>query len=255
MPADRETARQEIMETIAADCACDPAVLAGDGITVVEWHDVPGRRRFEMPAKPYQLFTAGHALVVSCHADWMAWTRERVASLDSGAFLAPANLGEIASLLQPAGLVLVGPHVSYGCSTDTLRPARPPSGVELEILEGPALEDPASLGDFPNALPTRVSPLRPNTLAVMASVRGRVVACAAASDDNGQLWQIGVDVLAPWRGRGIGRAVVHRLTEAVLDAGKVPYYSHSVSNVRSAALATSLGFWPAWVQWYALEQR
>lgn len=243
------------MATIAADTACDPAAFDGDGIIVVEWREVPGRRRFDLSVRPYQIFTSGNGLVVSCHRDWLKWTRGRAASIDRSQFLAPANLGAIASMLQPAGLDLVGPHISYGRSVDALRRAETPSGVELGVFEGPGIVALSSLDSFPHALSSRRNPLLPYKLAVTASVRGEVVACAAARDENDRFWQIGVDVLEPWQGRGIGRVVVHRLTEAILDVGKVPYYSHSISNVRSAALATSLGFWPAWVQWYALEHR
>ena len=252
---DWRTARRDIMATIVADTASDAAAFAGDAITVVEWRDLPGRRRFDMPSKPFQIFTMGHGLVVSCHSDWLEWTRERAASLDRNAFLAPSHISAIVSLLGPSGLELVGPQMRYGCSVDTLRDVKGLPGVELSIVEGAAMGALGALGAFPNALSPRPNPLRPDTLAVTASVSGEVIACAGASDENGRLWQIGVDVLEPWQGRGIGRAIVHRLTEAILDAGKVPYYSHSISNVRSAALATSLGFWPAWVQWYALEHR
>jgi beta-phosphoglucomutase-like phosphatase (HAD superfamily) len=55
------------------------------------------------------------------------------------------------------------------------------------------------------------------------------------------------------RGAGIGRALVGRLTEAVLDAGRVPYYSTAVSNLRSRAVALGLGYWPAWTELYARD--
>jgi GNAT superfamily N-acetyltransferase len=248
-------ARRAIVATLAADAACDEADLAGDGITVVESREMPGRRRFDRSPKPFQVFTVGRGVVVSCHRDWLEWSRERARSLDRGQFLAPPNIAAIVALLAGDGYTLIGPHVSLACSSDTLRTAPSPAGLVLDTVEGHAIEALRPFGAFRNALPARANPLRPDMLAVTASAGGEVVACAAASDENGTIWQIGVDVLAPWRGRGIGRAVVSRLTEAILIAGMVPYYSHSVSNVPSATLATSLGFWPAWTQRHALEHR
>jgi GNAT superfamily N-acetyltransferase len=250
----RTDARAAILATLAADTACDAAALADDGVTVVEHREVEGRRRFDMPSKAFQIVTAGHGVVVSCHRDWLDWARER-AALGRGEFLAPANIAAVVALLEPDGYALVGPQVRYGCSADTLRPASPPPGVTLDVVAEEGVEALRPLDAFRNALPARQVPARPDRIAVTAMAGRDVVGCAAASDENDRLWQIGVDVLAPYRGRGIGRAVVARLTESILDAGKVPYYSHSISNIPSAALATSLGFWPAWVEWYAREQR
>lgn len=135
-----------------------------------------------------------------------------------------------------------------------LRAALSPSGIDLALIDAAAMEVIRPAPSLPNALPARSSPTHPDVLAVTASVGDRVVACGAASDESGRLRQIGVDVLAPWRGRGDGRAVVRTLTEAILERAAVPYYSHTISSLRSAALATSL-FWPAWVQRHAQEQR
>lgn len=252
---DRKTARDVILATLAADAGCDPAAFDGDGITVVAWREVPGRRRFEPPAMPFQILTMGHGVVVSCHPDWLDWFRERAALLDRSAFFASANLAAIVSLLAEVGLSLAGPHPSYGCSVDTLHGTASPPGIAIDVWDGRMLGGLRSLDAFRNALAPRPIPARPDKLAVTARVAGEIIACAGASAENDRLWQVGVDVLAPWRGRGVGRAVVSRLTEAILDAGKVPYYSHSVSNIPSAALATSLGYWPAWVQWHARESR
>lgn len=252
---DRDTARRGILATLAADAGCEPAAFDGDGITVVEWRELPGRRRFPPGAKPFQMITTGHGLVVSCHDGWLVRIRELAESLDRSRFVAPANLAAIVAILADAGHDLLGPATSYGCSVDTLRDAPAPPGIALDTVSGPAMEALRPRDAFRNALPPLPNHERPDMVAVTARAGGEIVACAAASADSDRLWQVGVDVLAPWRGRGIGRAVVGALTRAILAAGKVPYYSHSVSNVPSAALATSLGYWPAWVQWHAREFR
>jgi GNAT superfamily N-acetyltransferase len=208
-----------------------------------------------VPARTFQIVTVGHGVVVSCHRDWVGWASERAATLGSSGFLAPAGIAAIVARLEPAGLALVGPQLRLGCSSDTLRAASPSAGLVIELVDAAGIEDLRPSDAFRNALPPRPDPARPHRLAVTASAGGEIVGCAAASDENGRLWQIGVDVVAPWRGRGIGRAIVGRLAAAILDAGMVPYYSHTVSNIPSAALATSVGFWPAWVEWHTLEQR
>ncbi len=65
---------------------------------------------------------------------------------------------------------------------------------------------------------------------------------------------IGVSVLPAHRGAGIGAAVVSACARAVLDAGRVPYYSTDLSNLKSQAAALG-GFVPAWTEAYVYVPR
>ncbi len=252
---DRKIAREAIRATLAADASCDPAAFDGEATTVVPWREMPGRRRFEEPAKPFVIVSMGHGVVVACHREWLEWTRARASELDRDGFLGAANLGAVAERLSTGGCVLKGPLPSYACSVDTLRPFNVPPGVTIEVVRGEAIDPLRPTEAFRHALPRERNPMLPDRLAVIARADADVVACAAASEENDQLCQVGVDVLPSWRERGVGRAVVGRLTEAVLAEGRVPYYCHVIANIPSAALATSLGYWPAWVQWHARESR
>jgi len=71
------------------------------------------------------------------------------------------------------------------------------------------------------------------------------------SDD---LWQIGVDVLAEYRGCGIGQALVQRLAAAICARGKIPYYATVASNLASRNVANSAGFWPCWIEAGSFER-
>lgn len=69
-----------------------------------------------------------------------------------------------------------------------------------------------------------------------------------------QLWQIGVDMLPPYQGRGIGTALVSRVTEAVLASGRVPYYTTRLANLRSGNTALAAGYWLGWSEVYANDR-
>ena len=77
---------------------------------------------------------------------------------------------------------------------------------------------------------------------------GRLVALAGASADCDTMWQIGVDVLPEYRGRGLAKTVTSRLAQEVFARGKVPFYCAAWSNLPSVRNALSCGFRPAWVQ-------
>ncbi|HCL27634.1 MAG TPA: hypothetical protein DIC52_04250, partial [Candidatus Latescibacteria bacterium] len=52
-----------------------------------------------------------------------------------------------------------------------------------------------------------------------------------------------------------GAAVVSACARAVLDAGRVPYYSTDLSNLKSQAAALRCGFVPAWTEAYVYVPR
>ena len=79
----------------------------------------------------------------------------------------------------------------------------------------------------------------------------RLVGLAGASADCETMWQIGVDVLPAWRGKGIGSGLVGVLKEKILEKGKIPFYSTSQTHIASMNTALKAGFLPAWTEIFA----
>ena len=75
-----------------------------------------------------------------------------------------------------------------------------------------------------------------------------LVGLAGCSADCSTMWQIGVDVLAPYRRQGIASALTSSLAVEVLRRGLVPFYCCAWANVKSARNAWKSGLRPAWVQ-------
>ena len=75
-----------------------------------------------------------------------------------------------------------------------------------------------------------------------------LVGFAGASADCDTMWQIGIDVLSPYRRQNIAAALVSRLALEILDRDKVPFYCAAWCNVRSVRTAIRSGFRPAWVE-------
>lgn len=148
-----------------------------------------------------------------------------------------------------------GPLLRFACDDDSFRPAPQPAGITLTLHQGEQLRELYRYRGFESALEYDHASPRPDVLAVVAWRGPRLVGIAGASADSDDLWQIGVDVVTAARGVGVGRALVGTLTEAVLVAGKVPYYSTTVANLRSIALALGLGYWLAWTDVYARDER
>lgn len=78
-----------------------------------------------------------------------------------------------------------------------------------------------------------------------------IMGMAGASEDSKTLYQIGINVLPEYRGKGIGTNLVALLKQEILKRGKVPFYGTSVSHIISKNIAINAGFFPAWAEVYS----
>ena len=92
------------------------------------------------------------------------------------------------------------------------------------------------------------SPLQPDVLAVAAYVGEEPVAMAGCSEDGSYLWQIGVDCVPGYEGRGLAGHLVTMLKQEIIARGKVPYYGTAESHAISRNVAIGSGFLPAWCE-------
>ncbi|HEY8601309.1 MAG TPA: GNAT family N-acetyltransferase [Thermomicrobiales bacterium] len=251
----RQRARQTITATLAATFACDPAAWSDERNTIVAATALPGRLRFPIPSRPFLLASCGAGAVISCHESRLGWARAELAPQGRDALFSLPLLAEIDRQLRRDGQRLHGPLLRFACDEDNFRPAPPPDGITLTLHQGEDIRELYVYRGFENALEYDHASPRPDVLAVAAWQGQSLVGIAGASADSDDLWQLGVDVATAARGVGVGRALVGTLTDAVLAAGKVPYYSTTVAHLRSAAIALGLGYWLAWSDLFARDER
>lgn len=95
----------------------------------------------------------------------------------------------------------------------------------------------------------------PDVLAVAAVEGNQIMAMAGASADCDDIWQIGIDVMPKYRGRGIGTNLVALLKQEILRRGKVPFYGTVESHIYSQNIAINAGFFPAWLELHSRKIR
>lgn len=76
---------------------------------------------------------------------------------------------------------------------------------------------------------------------------------AGASCDCDGMWQIGINVIEKYRGKGIGTNLVSLLKNEILKRGKIPFYSTIESNIYSQVVAIKSGFIPVWAELHSKE--
>ena len=247
---DRSTVSQLVVLQLAADFACEPRHLLEDGVTVVEARRLADRRRFPWREKRLALVTMGRGVVVCCDAERCDWAREHLLGLARDELFSAARIHQLQQQVAADGQRMEGPVLKFACANDQLTraPKARDLACELELFEGDQIDPLYDLDEMTEPLGSRENNERPDVLAVAARADGRVVGLAGASADSDALWQIGVEVAPDWRGRGIAVTIVHALTRAILERGRVPYYSTYVSHLASSQVARSVGYWLSWVE-------
>lgn len=251
----RPSALALVRKVLAADFGCDEAAFQAEGVTISTTPSRVGGRRYSRPTEFLEVATIGAGVVVHCSPARAKLLHERLASLDREGIFAHSTFSFLTDYLSRDGLELRGPSPNYVCAAYDLVSVEPPSGVQISVVHADRIGELHEQRGFSNALGYGRNPQVPDIIAGVATRSGAIVGMAGASADSEAMWQIGVDVLPEARLSGIGAALVARVAEEVLSAGRLPYYAHHPANVASAALATKVGFRLAWMEFYAREQQ
>ena len=75
---------------------------------------------------------------------------------------------------------------------------------------------------------------------------GNTTTCIVDDD----LREIGIDVKKEYRRKNLASLLVHNLTVAIMEQDKIPFYSASVTNIASQAVAIRSGYMPLWTDTY-----
>ena len=118
---------------------------------------------------------------------------------------------------------------------------------QVKWFEGEALEQFRDAPCF-STYALSFSPTQPDRLAVAAYDGNQIMGMAGCSEDGTHLWQIGIDVLPRYAGRGLATNLVTLLKQEIIARGKTPYYGTAESHAVSRNIAIGSGFLPAWCE-------
>ena len=154
------------------------------------------------------------------------------------------NLRKLDAELNKYGREIFDTHIYY-LPADEPTMERPRTCVKW--FENVELEQFRNDNRF-NTYALSFSGTQPDRLAVAACDGNKIMAMAGCSEDGKYLWQIGIDVLPEYEGRGLGANLVTLLKQEIIARGKVPYYGTSESHAISRNIAIASGFLPAWCE-------
>ena len=241
---------RKFKEQLALELNCAPEDFSGEEIIITGPVLHENRRKFSDQPFFLQMATFGAGAVISAderlHPRLREWTKGK-----RGFWLFEQhNYLELDRLLRGYGYKMALTHHMF---TPTTEIAAVETGFPVRWLEQGDIPPFYGREEFSNALCDRFRPERPDVLAVAALDGEEIMGMAGCSADTPELWQIGIDVLPRYRGRGIGKTLVALLRNEAFRRGALPYYGTSLSNIASWRTALASGFLPAWVEAEARE--
>lgn len=243
-----------VLDTFAADLACDVRDLLENWTTITLFRPMPGRRRFPIQPVMLNAMTIGAGAVICVDAETEPWARKTLLPLSPDQVFSQRGALATLSYLTDKGMGVFGPFTSYLCTSSTLRPTPRPKGFCYELLRGEQIATLYSHEGLQMSLSYYVEGDRPDVIAAAAWRDGELAGVAACSADNDHMWQVGIDTRPAYRNLGLGKSLVYEVTRAILDAGKVPYYACGMHNLASQRIAASVGYFPAWTTMCAKSQ-
>lgn len=223
---------QSVYNQLAIDYNCSPNDFLKEGIIFTEAKQNEGRRTFPWITPRLEMITMGNGVVINASEDILPCIRKQLEGKTRfEAFCIPFVYG-------------INPY--YLPDIDNIVPLNKAEGFEYEMVEKQDIHKLYEINDFHYAIQYDVNSPRPEMLVVLAKYREKIVGMAGASADCRTMWQIGVDVLPQFRGKGLATALVNMLTLEILKRGYIPYYSTDCSNVISQHVAVQAGYFPAW---------
>ena len=153
--------------------------------------------------------------------------------------------GKIRDILYESEYIF-GQTIHYVPDLKQMQPLPYPEGFTYELLVDDEIQKLVGIEGFDNSLAFDENGCTPTCFVLYARDQEKIVAVAGASYETEELREVGVDVKKEYRGRKLAAVLVRNLTVEILKRGKIPFYSASVTNLASQAVAVRAGYMPLW---------
>ena len=236
---------QRMRLQLACDLNCAPEDFSRPENVITLSAALPGRRRYAEEPFFFQMASFGENAVLSADERLHPWLREWTRGKQGYWLFEQHNFYALECELRKYGYKMELTHHMF-LPTPELIPCE--TSLSLRRLEQTDIGAWYGRPELSNALCARFHPERPDVLALAAFDGEALMGMAGCSEDAPGLWQIGIDVLPPYRRRGVGTTLVTLLRNEALRRGALPFYGTSLSNLGSWRVALGSGFYPAWVE-------
>ena len=204
---------------------------------------------FETDKTFFDIITFGANAIIIADKSIINWFVDNFKTTPANEILDSDNLYLIQTKLREYGKKLSGEHTRF-MHLETEKTVQKPQGFIYEWLEKDALQSLYATTKFENALNYKD---KKEVLSFVAKYNNEIVAIVSVDDYHTGLWQIGVDTIDAYRGKGLAAYLVKEIALESERRNQTVYYTTWTSNIASVKTALKAGFLPAWTGYYAVD--
>lgn len=231
---------------LALDFNCNPSDFDKEGNLITENILRKGRRIYKNDGAYLKVLCFNGKAVITADKEIIPWCKEKLLDISAPWFFQYPILRGIDKKINEYGHKVADAHHYYLPNTDKVMVK---NNFKVKWFEEADIKQFEGDDRFDEAFAFEAT--HPDVLAVAAMDGDKIMGMAGASADGEDLWQIGIDVLPEYRGRGIATSLVILLKEEILRRGKIPFYGTVESHIYSQNVAINAGFYPAWAELYS----
>lgn len=206
--------------------------------------DMPaGRRIYRTEGDFFRLIVSGEDAYILSEAEIYDWAAEYLGHRAPEHMLNFHNLRCLDEKLKSYGYMIDEVQECFLPSGELFKKSGDRNDADISCPDDGELKELLREGTFAHALVSEDKCL--TALMIRDETGKKAVAVAGAQRDGKYLWQIGVDVLEAYRGRGYGKRLVRQLALKLLKEDKLPFYGVRQGNIISKRTAAAAGFEPA----------
>lgn len=241
----KEQIRKELLNQLAIDYNCKPEDFdSGENVLTLSAKN-KGRREYSDNAPFFSMVTLGQNAIISADEKLHPFLKEYIKDKTGFWIFGENILYQIQVELSKYEKLLSQSHHMFLPDT---KPLNFKPDFEVKWFEEKDIGQFYGDNRFPNAFCEKYEPKRPDLLGVCAIIDGEIAGMAGCSADSKIMWQIGIDVMPQYRGKGIGTALVGILKDEIFKRGAIPFYGTAPTNIHSKNIALNCGFYPAWTE-------
>lgn len=246
---DKSNCFLQMMEQLALEYNTTLQAFQREGLTVTVPALQAGRRVYSHEKPFFSMATTGNSVVIAADERMHPFIGEmKKECTDLHRFFEFPNLQKIDTELRKYGYAVHGTVHMYLPGQPFAEAALPEEFAYQWFESEEEIRTFYPNEHFQMALSAAYNPDRPDVIALAAMDGEKIVGVAGASADTKAMWQVGIDVLPEYRGRGLGTALVHALCRRIDEKGFLPFYGTAVANIHSQNIALRCGFYPAWTE-------
>jgi len=202
----------------------------------------------------FRVTTFGKNTIMFADKQLIPWLSETFKSTPTQEILDTDNRYLINEKLRSVGKKLSGECMWY-LHLLPEKMVEKPTGFTYRIFDQDAINDLHTVMKNQDAYKVLTHAIEEDseyTLAIAAYDNDLLVAVAACEAYR-ELWDIGVDTLPEYRGRGLAAYLVKELAIETEKRGKVASYNTWSGNIASTKVALNTGFYPVWLSHFCVN--